>query len=53
MDDVKGFEALQTVLMGFVRAEDEMARELNPQDLEMLRNKWGEWVLKFITHAGN
>tara|TARA_Y100001934_G_C12362889_1_gene781726 strand:+ start:1411 stop:3156 length:1746 start_codon:yes stop_codon:yes gene_type:complete len=53
MDDVKGFEALQTVLMGFVRAEDEMARELNPQDLEMLRNKWGEWVHKFITHAGN
>ncbi len=53
MGDQRGFEALEIVLMAYCRAEDEMGREIDRDQLEILRNKWGSWLHKLLPHAGS
>ena len=52
-NDKRGFEALEILFMAFVRTEDEMVRECDSKIFERFRSKWGSWVEKLITHAGN
>ena len=52
-NDKRGFEALEILFMAFVRTEDEMVREHDSKLFERFRQKWGSWVEKLITHAGN
>ncbi len=52
-DDKKGFEALEILFMAYVRTEDELVREYDRKTFERFRQRWGSWVEKLITHAGN
>ena len=52
-EDKRGFEALEILFMAFVRTEDEMVREHDSKIFERFRSKWGSWVEKLISHAGN
>lgn len=51
--DRKGFEALEVLIMGLVRAEDELVRTYDREVFETYRQLWGNWVEKLIKHAGS
>jgi hypothetical protein len=51
--DSLGFEALQVVLMSFVRMEDELFNQIPQETFEQLRTKWGNWIQRLIQFAGN
>lgn len=51
-NDRKGFEALEILLMAFIRAEDELCLKYDRKTFSDFRNKWGEWVEELIHHAG-
>lgn len=49
LDDPRGHEALQVILMAMIRAEDELAaREYPVEFFATYRAKWGEWVARLI-----
>lgn len=51
-NDRKGFEALEILLMAFIRAEDELCLKYDRKTFSDFRNKWGELVEELIHHAG-
>ena len=51
--DKKGFEAVQILLLAFIRAEDELGLEVDEEDMVKLREKWGYWIEQLIENAGN
>jgi len=51
-NDRKGFEALEILLMAYIRAEDELCLKYDRKTFSDFRNKWGEWVEELIHHAG-
>ena len=48
MDDPKGHEALQVILMAMIRAEDELVTRYPGQIFADFRAKWGEWAARLI-----
>jgi hypothetical protein len=51
--DQLGYEALQVVLMSFVRMEDELFNQIDDRDFEKIRTKWGNLIARLIDFAGN
>ncbi len=49
--DSKGALALETIILAFIRTEDELAKQYGPSQFEKLRERWGHWVEELITHA--
>ena len=52
-DDKKGYEALEVLMMALIRAEDELAIQLDKKTFERFRAKWGAWVEQLISYAGS
>ena len=48
LDDPKGHEALQVILMAMIRAEDELVTRYPKEVFSVFRAKWGEWVARLI-----
>lgn len=53
LDDKKGYEALEVLMMALIRAEDELSVQYDPKTFERFRQKWGSWVEQLISHAGS
>jgi hypothetical protein len=49
--DPKGLEAMQIMLMAFVRAEDEMSRRHRGSYYSDLRDSWGKWCHQLLEIA--
>ena len=50
-DDAKGAIALETIILAYVRTEDELARQYGTEEFEKLRERWGHWVEELIRYA--
>ena len=50
MDDGKPVEAMKILLMAFVRTEDEMCLQYDPDDeiFEKFRERWGYWIQQLM-----
>ena len=48
LDDPRGHEALQVILMAMIRAEDELVTRYPSQIFADFRAKWGEWAARLI-----
>lgn len=53
LDDKKGYEALEVLMMALIRAEDELAVQYDKKIFEKYRQQWGVWVEQLISHAGS
>ena len=53
MNDKKAIEALNILLICFIRAEDELIGDIDEDDLKRFRERWGFWIEQTIKHAGN
>ncbi len=53
LDDRKGYEALEVLMMALIRAEDELSVQYDKRTFERFRQKWGSWVEQLISHAGS
>jgi hypothetical protein len=53
LDDRKGYEALEVLMMALIRAEDELSVQYDKKTFERFRQKWGSWVEQLISHAGS
>ena len=53
LEDKKGYEALEVLMMALIRAEDELAVQYDKKIFDRFRQQWGMWVEKLITHAGS
>jgi len=53
MNDKKAIEALNILLMCFLRAEDELIGDMEEDELKRFRERWGFWIEQTIRHAGN
>ncbi len=52
-DDKKGHEALEIMMISLIRAEDELATQVDPKLFERFRQKWGTWLEHLLEHAGS
>lgn len=50
-DDKKGLEALEIILMAYVRAEDELIRKYDKKYYSDLRDSWGRWCADLLPLA--
>ena len=50
-EDTKGAIALETIILAFVRTEDELAKQYGAEQFEKFRERWGHWVQELIKYA--
>ena len=43
-EDKIGIQALQLVIMSYIRAEDELIRKYDKKHYNELRDSWGRWI---------
>ena len=51
--DSKGIEALEVILLAFIRAEDELVVRYDKNVFSDFRQLWGSYVERLISHAGS
>ncbi len=50
-EDTKGYQALEIIMAALIRAEDELAVQMDKDTFERYRQKWGGWVQQLLLSA--